>query len=82
MALRFVGAIEEERLDVNYNLLGGSVENRLARAVFPIVTIGSLAKRLQYGCSKRAHFEPVGLPILRMSNMQPNGWDLTELKYV
>jgi hypothetical protein len=58
------------------------VENRLARAVFPIVTIGSLARRLQYGCSKRAHLEPVGLPILRMSNMQPDGWDLTELKYV
>ena len=46
------------------------------------MTIGELEKRLQYGCSKRADVDPVGLPILRMSNMQPDGWDLRDLKYV
>ncbi len=70
------------RLDVNYSSLGPSVEERLARARYPIHSIGSLEKRLQYGCSKRADVNPVGLPILRMSNLQPDGWDLTELKYV
>ena len=71
-----------ERLDVNYNLLSSSVEERLTRAIFPVVTVGSIQQHLQYGCSKRAQLEPVGLPILRMSNMQPDGWDFTELKYV
>jgi type I restriction enzyme, S subunit len=70
------------RLDVNYSALGPSVEERLARARYPVVTIGEVEKRLQYGCSKRADVDPVGLPILRMSNMQPDGWDLSDLKYV
>ena len=70
------------RLDVNYSALGPMVEERLARSRYPVVTIGDLEKRLQYGCSKRADVDPVGLPILRMSNMQPDGWDLSDLKYV
>lgn len=70
------------RLDVNYSALGPMVEERLARSRYPVVTIGDLEKRLQYGCSKRADVDPVGLPILRMSNMQPDGWDLRDLKYV
>lgn len=70
------------RLDVNYSALGPMVEQRLARSRYPVVTIGELEKRLQYGCSKRAEVEPVGVPILRMSNMQPEGWDLRDLKYV
>jgi type I restriction enzyme S subunit len=70
------------RLDVNYSALGPMVEERLARSRYPVVTIGDLEERLQYGCSKRADVDPVGLPILRMSNMQPDGWDLQDLKYV
>lgn len=70
------------RLDVSYNALGPMVEERLARSRYPVVTISDLEKRLQYGCSKRADVNPVGLPILRMSNMQLDGWDLNSLKYV
>jgi len=58
------------------------VEERLARSRYTVVTIATLEKRLQYGCSKRADVDPVGLPILRMSNMQPDGWNLRDLKYV
>jgi type I restriction enzyme S subunit len=70
------------RLDVNYSALGPMVEERLARSHYPVVTIGALEKRLQYGCSKLADVSPIGLPILRMSNMQLGGWDLNDLKYV
>jgi type I restriction enzyme S subunit len=70
------------RLDVSYSALGPMVEERLARSRYPVVTIATLEKRLQYGCSKRADVDPLGLPILRMSNMQPDGWDLRDLKYV
>jgi type I restriction enzyme S subunit len=37
---------------------------------------------LQYGCSKRAIEDPIGVPILRMNNLQADGWDFSELKYV
>jgi type I restriction enzyme, S subunit len=37
---------------------------------------------LQYGTSSLATSEPVGLPILRMNNLQDDGWDLTDLKYI
>jgi len=37
---------------------------------------------LQYGCSQRASAEPIGIPILRMNNLQKDGWDFSDLKYV
>jgi len=54
----------------------------LASSPYPLVPIARLERRLQYGCSRLATLEPVGLPILRMSNMQPDGWDFSELKHV
>jgi type I restriction enzyme S subunit len=72
----------KKRLDVNYNALSPIVESRLADARYPLKTIGQVAVRLQYGCSKRATTEPVGVPILRMNNLQEDGWVLDDLKYV
>ena len=37
---------------------------------------------MQYGTSALASTEPVGLPVLRMNNLQANGWDLSDLKYL
>jgi hypothetical protein len=37
---------------------------------------------VQYGCSKLAKAEPLGTPILRMNNLQADGWDLSDLKWV
>ena len=37
---------------------------------------------MQYGCSQRATNEPIGVPILRMNNLQADGWDFSDLKYV
>jgi type I restriction enzyme S subunit len=44
--------------------------------------LGAIAARLQYGTSSLAHSEPIGLPVLRMNNLQDDGWDLTDLKYI
>lgn len=67
---------------MNYNALGGKVEARLARARFPLRRLGQVAPVVQYGCSQRAESEPVGVPILRMNNLQADGWALDDLKYV
>lgn len=37
---------------------------------------------VQYGISVIATEEPVGVPMLRMNNLQNDGWDLTDLKYI
>lgn len=70
------------RGDVNYNLLSGEVDRRLAHPRYELACVRSFEVILQYGCSKRATEESIGYPILRMNNLQENGWDLTDLKYV
>jgi type I restriction enzyme S subunit len=52
------------------------------RSRYPLRELGSFAPTVQYGCSKRADVEPVATPIIRMSNLQADGWALDELKYV
>jgi restriction endonuclease S subunit len=37
---------------------------------------------VQYGISERATEENIGVPMLRMNNLQADGWDLTDLKYI
>ena len=37
---------------------------------------------MQYGICERATEENVGVPMLRMNNLQADGWDLTDLKYI
>lgn len=46
------------------------------------MVLGSIATKVQYGTSALATAEPVGLPVLRMNNLQANGWDFSDLKYV
>lgn len=47
-----------------------------------MTTVGSIAERIQYGTSVKAHDTGSGVPILRMGNIQEGHLDLTELKYV
>lgn len=58
------------------------VESRVRNAAYPPRCFGELAQVVQYGCSKLAKSEPIGVPILRMNNLQAHGWDLTDLKWV
>lgn len=37
---------------------------------------------LQYGCSTRATEDPIGYRMLRMNNLQNDGWHFDDLKYV
>jgi type I restriction enzyme S subunit len=71
-----------KRADVNYNLLTGEVNRRLAKPQYGLAPISSFEILLQYGCSIRATDEPVGYRILRMNNLQAEGWRLDDIKYV
>lgn len=76
------GEIRSTRFDVNYWRLSALVESRLESAKYPVAPFGELVSVVQYGSSKLASSEPIGVPILRMNNLQPAGWDLTDIKWV
>lgn len=70
------------RADVNYNLLTDAVNRRLAHPRYDLAPISTFEILLQYGCSRRATEEPAGYRMLRMNNLQADGWSLHDLKYV
>jgi restriction endonuclease S subunit len=70
------------RADVNYNLLTEEVNRRLAHPRYELAPVSSFEVMLQYGCSTRATEDPIGYRMLRMNNLQKDGWHLEDLKYV
>ena len=70
------------RIDVNYWWLTPSVDRRLKNSRFDVKSLGSLLSLVQYGCSSLAKENQPGIPILRMNNLQDDGWDLSSLKYI
>jgi len=70
------------RADVNFWRLTPVFRERFAKPNYAAVELGSLVELVQYGCSALARPEPVGVPMLRMNNLQEDGWDLTDLKYI
>lgn len=49
---------------------------------WPILSLGSLATRIQYGSSALSGRDEAGTRILRMNNIRDDTWDLSDLKYV
>lgn len=70
------------RVDVNYWRLTPLFHKLFSHPRFPAVPVGSVVELVQYGCSSLAKEEPIGVPMLRMNNLQNDGWDLSELKYI
>ncbi|HEV7299618.1 MAG TPA: restriction endonuclease subunit S [Tepidisphaeraceae bacterium] len=62
----------------------GAVEfDRLYSAPkYALKSLDSIIRYAQYGTSQLASEEQIGVPVLRMNNLQRDGWDLTDLKYV
>jgi type I restriction enzyme S subunit len=58
------------------------IRERYAHPRFALVPLGSLTKVVQYGTSRRCTSEPGGVPVLRIPNLQIDGWDLSDLKYL
>jgi len=72
----------KERADVNNALAAHSITVLYVSPTYPLTPIGEMISRIQYGSSSRASSEPVGLPMIRMNNLQDDGWDLRDLKYI
>lgn len=70
------------RIDVNFWRLTPLLRQRLEKPRFPLVELRDVVDVVQYGCSTLASAEPIGFPILRMNNLQNDGWDLKDLKYI
>ena len=70
------------RLDPQFLELKRRKEIRYATPLYPLTKIGMLADFIQYGISERANTNGSGIPMIRMNNLQPLGWDLSDLKHI
>lgn len=70
------------RFDVNFWRLTPLFRERFSKPIYPTAPLGSVVSLVQYGCSSLATELPAGVPMLRMNNLQDDGWDLRELKYI
>jgi restriction endonuclease S subunit len=57
-------------------------EIRYETPLYPLIKIGDLAEFIQYGISERANLNGAGVPMIRMNNLQPLGWDFSDLKHI
>lgn len=71
-----------ERLDAVYAADLKLLARRYARPMFPLVALGAVALKVQYGTSARSTEGAVGTPVLRIPNLQADGWALDDLKYL
>lgn len=70
------------RLDPQYQELDRRKRIYYGNPRYALVSLGSLATYVQYGISERANTASLGVPMIRMNNLQANGWDLTDLKHI
>lgn len=70
------------RLDPQYQELDRRKRIYYANPRYTLVSLGSLATYVQYGISERANTASLGVPMIRMNNLQANGWDLSDLKHI
>ena len=65
----------KERADVGYAADLDMMRERYARPKFDLVPLGSLTTLVQYGTSERSTTDGGGVPVLRIPNLQADGWD-------
>src|SRR4051794_40738854 len=70
-----------ERADVKFAAHSLIVADLFKHPIYPLTPLGEVTSRLQYGISSLASPLPNGYPMIRMSNLQNEGWDFSELKY-
>ncbi|RYZ92559.1 MAG: restriction endonuclease subunit S [Proteobacteria bacterium] len=72
----------EPRWDPNYYKGMSAFQERVKDCAFPIEKLKSSLALAQYGISERATDDPIGVPMLRMINLQDDTWDLSDLKFI
>ena len=70
------------RWDVNYWASILLFNERYATPLYPLEPLSKGIAFVQYGCSDLANSEGRGLRIVRMNNLQADGWDFSDIKYV
>lgn len=70
------------RLDPQFQELDRRKRAYYAHPRYPMVPMGNLATFIQYGISERANTAGLGVPMIRMNNLQANGWNLSDLKHI
>ncbi len=71
-----------QRLDPNYYRCMKMFWERLEGCPSPVERLRQSLALVQYGISERATEEAIGVPMLRMINLQADAWDLSDLKYI
>lgn len=82
LIFRVASGALRERADVSFAAGSVAFDRLYAEPRFELRSLGSLATKVQYGISSQAHAERIGYPIIRMNNLQKDGWKLGDLKYV
>jgi type I restriction enzyme S subunit len=72
----------EQRWDPNYYRCMSVFRARVINCPHPIRRLRPSLEMVQYGISELATEEPIGVPMLRMINLQSDTWDLSDLKYI
>jgi type I restriction enzyme, S subunit len=72
----------ESRWDPNYYRCIQNFREQVNDCVVPLEKLKRSLSAVQYGISERAVDEPIGVPMLRMINLQDDTWDLSSLKYI
>jgi type I restriction enzyme, S subunit len=71
-----------QRWDPNYAKHMAEFVAKLKGCSHPVRKLKEFLSEVQYGISERATAENVGVPMLRMLNLQERGWTLADLKYI
>ena len=72
----------QDRWDVNYTSASLQFEKEYSNPKYSLIPLRELVSFVQYGISAIATEEPIGVPMLRMNNLQNDGWALSDLKYI
>lgn len=82
IACRKAHEVTGRRWDPNYSRFMHRFLKEVAFCPFPIHRLRDFVAAVQYGISERADEDVVGVPMLRMLNLQEGEWDLSAMKYI
>lgn len=76
------GELTGQRWDPNHATQMRRFLSRIKGCKYPVHKLKDFVATVQYGISERATADEVGVPMLRMLNLQDGEWTLDDLKYI
>jgi restriction endonuclease S subunit len=71
-----------QRWDPNYSRGMARYLRELKPCIYPVRKLRDFLAEVQYGISELATEEEIGVPMLRMLNLQDGEWSISDLKYI